>query len=438
MTNFRELGTYGMCIGLLLGCASAPEGEAERDEDHASISQALTSGEVLGFESVAAWTATAGTLAASSDRVEGSASLSISNAGYTTLTSAALAPITGLGTTGSLSVKLPTSQPNPWWYGQLDLRVESPSRGIFGTSIAHYELTGKPLGSFQELSFTLSPSLAAALSSAGAADIRFKLDLNVPAGSQPYLFDALELSSGSNQCEYQTALGANAKKVHLVYLVPSDKTTQPAYVEGLERGAKNLQVWWKNTMGNGKTFSLASPVVEVVQTTHDSAWYNHVRDTTESTLDYYYNLLEDATAFAGAYSGDPNNVWLVYLDAKPRCGSITGAISTFAGFPENDLRGLAGLSTAPVCPNDNSDPPNTCRWVGGMGHELGHTIGLPHPTGCEPTHTTSCPDNALMWWGYISYPAATFTSPDLTTLNASPYIATEPTIPTTSCDCADL
>lgn len=80
----------------------------------------------------------------------------------------------------------------------------------------------------------------------------------------------------------------------------------------------------------------------------------------------------------------------------------------------------------------------TCRWVGGMGHELGHTVGLPHPAACEPTYTSSCPNDALMWWGYTTYPTATFTSADLTTLNASPFIATESAIPATSCDCADL
>jgi hypothetical protein len=437
MTNFRGFGAWGICTGLLLGCASAPAGEAERDENITSVSEALTHAEVLGFESVAAWTAPTGTLASSSDRVEGNAALSVTNVGYVTLTSAALGSIPGLSATGSVSLKLPTSQPNPWWFGQLDLRVESPSRGVYSQPIAHFELSGRPLGSFQELAFTLTPGLLSALSAPGASDIRFKIDLNVPYGSQVYLLDALEFGNGQNQCEYHDTLGKNSKQVHLVYLVPSDKTVQSSYIEGLERGAKHLQVWWKNTMGNGKTFTLASPVVEVFQTDHAAAWYSRVRGETASTLDYWYNLMDDAYAYAGAYSGDPDNVWLVYLDAQPRCDSITGAVATFAGFPANDLRGLAGLSTIPVCPDGMPEAPMPCRWVGGMGHELGHTIGLPHPSGCEP-YTSSCPNEALMWWGYTTYPAATFTAADLATLNSSPFIATETEIPATSCDCADL
>jgi hypothetical protein len=94
------------------------------------------------------------------------------------------------------------------------------------------------------------PSLVAALSAAGASDIRFKLELNVPFGNQAYLLDALEFGTGENQCEYQEARGDNPRQVHLVYLLPSDKTVQPSYVEGLERGAKHLQVWWKNTLGS--------------------------------------------------------------------------------------------------------------------------------------------------------------------------------------------
>jgi hypothetical protein len=190
-------------------------------------------------------------------------------------------------------------------------------------------------------------------------------------------------------------------------------------------------------MGNGKTFTLSSPIVEVYQTAHDTAWYSHVRDTEPSTLDFWYNLMDDAGAYAGAYSGDPNNVWLVYLDADTPCGGITGGVSTFAGFPANDLRGIAGQSTIPTCPDGSPEEPKTCRWVGGMGHELGHALGLPHPPGCEP-YTSSCESQALMFWGTYDYPVATFTSADLSTLNASPFIATESAVPTTSCDCADL
>jgi hypothetical protein len=438
MTPSRWLIRLGILTSVhLFGCSSALEAESGNEEVE-SVSEALTNDEVLGFESLSGWSATAGTLALSTARVQGDFSLAVSNVGYTELTSAALSSVPGLAATGSLQLELPTSQPNPWWYGSVDLRVDSPSRGVYGQHIQHWELTGLPLGSFQELAFTVPSTLLTALSAPGSADIRFIIALNVPSESQVYRFDALTFGDGgSGECNYSSSLGTNSKKVRLVYLVPSDKSIQPTYIQGLERGAQNLQVWWKNALPSGKTFTLSSPLVEVYQTAHDTAWYSHVRGSEPSTLDFWFNLMDDAWEYAGAYSGDPNNIWLVYLDADTPCGGITGAVSTFAGFPANDLRGLAGQQTLPTCPGDPIGQPQTCRWVGGMGHELGHALGLPHPSGCEP-YTSSCADQALMWMGYTTYPNAYFTSADLTTLDASPFLATESTIPSASCDCADL
>lgn len=71
-----------------------------------------------------------------------------------------------------------------------------------------------------------------------------------------------------------------------------------------------------------------------------------------------------------------------------------------------------------------------------MGHELGHTLGLPHPSACEDNDpTTVCPDQALMWIGYTTYPDAFFTQSDLATLNSSPLLQLE-NISSFPADCA--
>ena len=134
-------------------------------------------------------------------------------------------------------------------------------------------------------------------------------------------------------------------------------------------------------------------------------------------------MLDDATAL-GVILNDPSARWAVYIDADPAPGQSGGAALagvTIIGAP--DLRGLIGLEPA---------PPG--RWVGGLGHELGHTFGLPHPLDClAPTPAAGCPydalnypfdvvGGALMQFGYLTYPATYFLPEERQFLATTPYI----------------
>jgi hypothetical protein len=82
-------------------------------------------------------------------------------------------------------------------------------------------------------------------------------------------------------------------------------------------------------------------------------------------------------------------------------------------------------------------PPDTwgrCRWVGGLGHELGHAFFLPHPPGCDDG-LPECDETALLWVGYATYPDAHLTKADIATLTTSPFFDTlDP--PACSWDCS--
>ena len=60
------------------------------------------------------------------------------------------------------------------------------------------------------------------------------------------------------------------------------------------------------------------------------------------------------------------------------------------------------------------------RWVGGLGHELGHASGLPHPPGCDSGRPT-CDSEALMWTGYASWPDTYLRDDERTKLRESPF-----------------
>jgi hypothetical protein len=104
-------------------------------------------------------------------------------------------------------------------------------------------------------------------------------------------------------------------------------------------------------------------------------------------------------------------------------------------LPANDLRGLVGEPNQPPCPDDPPDRNTRCRWVGGLGHELGHAFGLPHPLGCDtPDRDTPCDSSALMWLGYIPYPDAHLTRADQALLAQSAFFAPRD-LPRCALDC---
>jgi hypothetical protein len=80
-------------------------------------------------------------------------------------------------------------------------------------------------------------------------------------------------------------------------------------------------------------------------------------------------------------------------------------------LPANDLRGLSGGATTNPCSGASEPAQGACRWVGGLAHELGHALGVPHPPGCDQG-LPACDATALMWTGYASYPATRWGAAD--------------------------
>jgi len=193
--------------------------------------------------------------------------------------------------------------------------------------------------------------------------------------------------------------------VRMVYLVPSDKLRREDYETAIAKAIKNLQIWYRQEMGNTLTFSLHDPVVEVFITPHTASWYANHATNSEFKYWFWENVLADGFAFTGGKFNDSKNRWIYYIDADPACGQVQGAgTSGVAELPANDLRGLAGEPRVRICPSDPIDTTPICRWVGGLGHELGHAFNLSHPSSCE-NNQASCPSNTLMWLGYSIYPS---------------------------------
>jgi uncharacterized membrane protein len=195
----RNWTSLALAAALAGGIACGP---AEDADDVVTIVGALTSQDVLGFETVDSWRAASGTAASTTTRTQGAAAFALTApVGFTNIVSAAIdstaANLVGLSNAGSvLAVDFvqPTQQPNPFFLGSLQLLVNVPSRNVFNQFLAQVELTGRPVGTFQTLRFAVPDSLRNALRGATFTDLTFTLALNAPTGATgTYIFDNLRV-----------------------------------------------------------------------------------------------------------------------------------------------------------------------------------------------------------------------------------------------------
>ena len=192
-------------------------------------------------------------------------------------------------------------------------------------------------------------------------------------------------------------------RVRLFYLVPADKEINPVVAKGIERAIRHLQIWYQQQLG-GKTFTIGYPVVTIMKTPHPTSWYTTTPNGSKEWW-YWYNAADDGMRLTNGSYNDPNNVWVYYLDADPAEGQAGGAtagkVVVVSGYDVRGVSGGRGWYETDRIP----------RYVGGLGHEIGHAFGLGHPLGCEQSGP-NCDYNALMWVGYASYPNTYLTGTD--------------------------
>ncbi|MEJ1238423.1 hypothetical protein WBG78_09850 [Chryseolinea sp. T2] len=240
--------------------------------------------------------------------------------------------------------------------------------------------------------------------------------------TSPSLFPHL---SGSINVIVKAPAVNGQKTVRFVYLVPSDVAVKPTYTQSIKNAARHLQQWYRDQLGGNKSFRMTDKIVEVHQSTHPSSWYATNPDADwAGEWKFWFNAVNDAFSLSDGRFEDPDNFWVIYVDALPLCPMQQGGgLNGVAAMGANDLRGLTGQPWIPICDEIIPDY-SPCRYVGGLGHELGHAFGLPHPAGCDDGQPVACDYNALMYTGYVNYPSTYFSEGEKATLRTSPFITT--------------
>jgi hypothetical protein len=168
-------------------------GHAATATQHVTV---VAIGNVFGFEQAGQWSSPQATLTqVSSPKTQGASAMAVNGSGFIEISSIAMDARTLPGVTSHLAYDLfiPTNPPNPFWIGATQLYVSVPSVGIYNQFIAQIELTGKPLGAFSTMSFTLPTNVVTALRGA-SSDVTFKITLNVNRHPQPFVLDNMRFT----------------------------------------------------------------------------------------------------------------------------------------------------------------------------------------------------------------------------------------------------
>lgn len=176
------------------------------DTDIAAAEQSVTTQEsILGFEKTSYWTTSAGTIASTTTRSQGTAALSLKGFGSATLTSAPLSTLSGVKSALLLDVRLPAAVST----GSVGLSLSSGTLGISNVSLGRVILQGLPANSFQSLMFFIPSALKAKLQGR-YSDLRIKVQLQVPTTTSAYILDNLRFADCGQSSAYALQVSSPA------------------------------------------------------------------------------------------------------------------------------------------------------------------------------------------------------------------------------------
>jgi hypothetical protein len=150
---------------------------------------------LFGFEDRASWTSANAKLSFfGTPLTQGCGALGVSGKGYMTFTGNDFSTA-GLPVKPGLSVDLfvPSSQPNPYWQGDLQVFLSCPSGNVFNQYIGLIGLTNIPQNKYATLRFAL-PGLAQTTLKRSLTDCAFTFALNVNQTNRTWLIDNLRFT----------------------------------------------------------------------------------------------------------------------------------------------------------------------------------------------------------------------------------------------------
>ncbi len=204
--------------------------------------------------------------------------------------------------------------------------------------------------------------------------------------------------------------------VRVLYAIPSDREFLPEASETIADIMVDLQSWYRREL-RGLTFSVYEIVPEVCRMSEPEDFY--------ARGDAWKNVVEGVQHCGPVQQNSPGFVWVLYVDVMEPCDETHELGAGGAGLTIlGDVRDGFVRGSFYFC-GEGPYYRTSEQWIGGLGHELGHALGLPHPPGCDAGLPT-CDREALMGSGNYVYPETYLRADNKEVLIRSPFIGTEP------------
>ncbi|MBK0403372.1 PKD domain-containing protein [Adhaeribacter sp. BT258] len=196
-------------------------------------------------------------------------------------------------------------------------------------------------------------------------------------------------------------------KVAVVYVVPTDVAFNQAVLDTLKVMTAEMQGWYQLATG-GKTFEMLYPDTVITYMAQ------HPRQYYKDNGDWWNSLLPEIQASGAAPIWSPGYITAIWahgagwqaLGAQfcgKDCGTALLGVEIIPQFNNP-------LYSGGVCPGGSGVSAWPCTPKGAYAHELGHTLGLPHPSDIPVTNPVASHSVMQTHWNYPNF-APSFESP---------------------------